>query len=231
MSERRTTESPTAADVSSGGADDLGAVNPGAPRDPVYAAFLKTAAADAAAINAGSDTVRLAAVPGSGEPPVAYDGVLRDVEHFERAADGTVVPTTAPVRFRLTFEPDYLRSSDPRLQFRVARVYGPLVHPNVSGSLVCLGDSFRPGTSLRGVVDHLYRIVAGRVKATHHALDGDGQRFFIQHMDEVERLRARPLWRRQLAQSGRVVEPAAARATAETSAPSRTAGRPDGEGR
>jgi ubiquitin-protein ligase len=194
---------PPAAAMLGGGADDLGG-DGGAPRDAVYAAFLETAAADAVAVNADSDTVRLAAVPGSGEPPSAYDGVFREVEHFERAPEGTVFPTTAPVRFRLSFEPDYLRSSDPRLQFRVARIYAPIVHPNVSTGLVCLGDAFRPGTSLRGVVDHLYRIVAGRVRATHHALDADGQRFFLQHMEEVERLGARPLWRRRLAQSARV---------------------------
>jgi hypothetical protein len=218
MNESRTTEiRPTAGETIGGATDDLDAGDRGVSRDPVYAAFLETAAADAAAINAGSDTVRLAAVPGSGEPASAYDGVLREVEHFERAPDGTVFPTSAPVLFRISFEPDYLRSSDPRLQFRVARIFAAIVHPNVSGSLVCLGDAFRPGTSLHGVVDHLYRMVAGRVKATHHALDADGQRFFIQHMAEVERLRARPLWRRQLAQSSRV-EGVSGRAVGEETA-------------
>jgi hypothetical protein len=172
--------------------------------DPVHRAFLSRATVDVSAINEASDVVELVPVEGSGVPPRSYEGIFRNIEHFERLSNGEIAATATPVRFGLTFEDDYLRSTDPKLQFRVARVHTPLIHPNVSGGLVCLGEGFQPGTSLRGLVDHLYRIVAGRARATDHALDPEGQRYFLDNPEAVAGLRAQPLWRRPLMREGRV---------------------------
>ncbi len=172
--------------------------------DPVLRAFLARATVDVSTINAASDVVELVPVAGSGVPPKAYEGIFRNIEHIERLPNGEIAITATPVRFGLTFDDDYLRSTDPKLQFRVARVHAALIHPNVSGGLVCLGDGFQPGTSLRGLVDHLYRIVAGRARATDHALDPEGQRYFLDNPDAVAGLRAQPLWRRPLMREGRV---------------------------
>lgn len=173
--------------------------------DPIRAAFLETVAAEATTVNEASDVVTVAPRPASGMPPSIYDGVFRDVEHFERSQDGSVVLSAGPVQFSLSFVSDYLRSADPGLQFRVARVWSPLVHPNASAAgLVCLGGGFRPGTGLRALVDHLYLMISGRVFATDHAFDADAQRYFLSHLDAVKALRAKPLWRRSLARAARV---------------------------
>lgn len=185
--------------------------------DPVRNAFLETVAVDAAGVNEGSDVVAVAPRPASGSPPSIYDGVFRDVEHFERAPDGSVVLSAEPLQFSLSFVSDYLRSTDPGLQFRVARVYARLVHPNVSVSgLVCLGDGFRPGTALRPLLYHIYLMFSGRTFATDHAFDGGAQSYFLSHLDAVKALRARPLWRRSIARASRLEELAAVAAPEES---------------
>jgi hypothetical protein len=176
--------------------------------DPVRLDFLDAMMGEARAVNEESDVARLQARPGSGSPPAIYDGLLDGVEHFEPVADGTAVVTAAVVHFSISFPTDYLRSGDPRLQFQVAKVLTPILHPNVSGGIVCLGPHFMPGTGLRALVDHLYGIVSGHVFATHHAFDVAAQQHFLSHLDEVKGLRAKPLWRRQLARQIRTHGPA-----------------------
>jgi hypothetical protein len=164
--------------------------------DPVYRAFLQTAAEDAAATNADSDIVRLVPDPRTGDPPDTYHGLLSDVEHLEHARAGTPRVTTEPIRFRLYFPADYCRSLDPNLQFKVVTVHSPLYQPNVRGGTVCLGPQFSPGTRLRAVVEQFYRIASGRATATDHAFDPKVRDYFLDHIEEVRKLKARPLWRR-----------------------------------
>ena len=138
-------------------------------RDPVYRSFLRRAAEDVRAINADSDRVRLAADT-PGELCDRYAGHFSGIEHLEcSAADGVRV-TSEPISFALFIPEDYLRSTDPNLQFRVARAYSPVLHPNIRGSLVCLGEGFFPGTPLRALVEQLHLIFSSHVFATQDAL-------------------------------------------------------------
>jgi len=166
--------------------------------DPVYDAFLGTLAEDISEVNAASDILHLAPY-GDAEPkPHVYAGWLRDVEHLVPNGDGTASVSADPVAISLRFPPGYCRSTDPNLQFRVAEIHSPLLHPNVRGLTVCLGPHFRPGTRVRPLVQQLYGIVCGRIRATDHAFDAEACRYYLHHLDQVLALRARPLWRRRV---------------------------------
>jgi hypothetical protein len=181
-------------------------------RDEVYLGFLSTAAEDAAALDAASDILTLTPRPSEGMPSSVYDGWLTDVEHLERGADGTVRRAETPIGFTVEFPPDYCRSIDPGLQFRVARVHVPLFHPNANaGGIVCLGPHFRPGTRMRGLVQELYAIVSGRNFASDHAFDGKAALYYLSHLDQIRSLRAKPLWRAPLAGRTRTLATAARR--------------------
>ena len=166
--------------------------------DSVFNAFLESAAADAAALNRGSDVLALLPRSAGSPPPRLYDGILRDVEHLERVADGTVQVSASLVGFTIEFPPDYCRSTDVRLQYRVARVHAPLLHPNCKGGILCLGSDFRPGTRLRGVMQEVYAIVCGRNFAAQDALDPWAAEYYLAHLDQVRALRSRPLLRRPI---------------------------------
>jgi hypothetical protein len=174
-------------------------------RDFVYEAFLENAARDADRANAESDILRLVARPRSDGPPSLYVGELTDVEHFERAPARGIRDCSEPISFSIHFPPHYLRSGDPTLQFRVARAYTPLFHPNVSGRLVCLGTDFACGTRLRPLLEQVYGIFSSQIFATDHAFDPDARDYYLDHGEEVRALRAPPLWRRPVASEVTVV--------------------------
>ncbi len=173
--------------------------------DPVYEAFLETVAEDVRAINADSDILTLVASPGARVPPDAYEGWLQDVEHLERGVDGTAQVSSLPVGVTIYMPQDYLRSTDPNLQFRVVRVHCPLLHPNIKGGVVCLGPHFRPGTRVRPLVQQIYGIISARVFATNHAFDAEACKYYLHHLEQVGALRARPLWRRAVVGHARAV--------------------------
>jgi hypothetical protein len=164
----------------------------------VLNAFLETAAADAAELDQGSDVLSLRPRSAGSTPPRIYDGILHEVEHLERVADGTVQASESLVAFTIEFPLDYCRSTDPLLQFRVARIHTPLLHPNCRGGILCLGSDFRPGTRLRGVMHEVYAIVCGRNFAAQSAMDPWAAEYYLAHLDQVRALRSRPLLRRQI---------------------------------
>jgi len=170
--------------------------------DSVYSGFLYGAARDAERCERESRILSLTAVPASGGPPSSYLASFREIEHLERAADETVSLSASAIPVLIQLPGDYLRSVDPTLQFRVARVNVPLLHPNcrVDGTL-CLGNRFRPGTSLRALVETIYGILSNRVVATDHAFDVRARDYFLNHVEEVRRLRdgAPSLWDRPVA--------------------------------
>ncbi len=185
--------------------------------DPILTGFLITAEANATRVNAESDIVRIVPDHGTGRPPRVYHGLLKHVEHFARDAGGGYRVVSDPIRFEIRFSDDYCKSVDSSLQFRVVRTDAGLVHPNVSGEVVCLGGAFRPATPLRSVVDTFYRIASGRVAATDHPFDLEAASFFRQSVDRVRALEAAPLWRQPLARSVRVEDRNASGASAERS--------------
>ena len=177
----------------------MSTMNAAAVADPVRGLFLEEMVEEAKAVNLASDIVRLMPRPGARAPADIYDGMFDGVQHFEQLADGVVTRSTAPIDFSISFPTNYLKSGDPRLQFQVARVLTPMLHPNVARGIVCLGPRFAPGTGLRALVEHLYAIFSGQVFATDHAFDAAARDYFLSHLDDVKALMAKPLWRRKLA--------------------------------
>jgi hypothetical protein len=174
--------------------------------DP-YDVFLGTAALEVPQIHARSRVVRLIPAPGAGNPPAAYNAVFAGIEHFEPVPGGTVRVTSCDVPVKITFPLDYLRSTDPSLQFRVVRVLGPLLHPNHrDDGTLCLGPAFHPGSRLASIVEQVYGIVSGRIAATAHGLDRAACDYYLAHPAEVRALQAEPLWRVKVAASVRVEE-------------------------
>lgn len=165
--------------------------------DPVYDAFLGTAAEEALEAVAASDILTLHPT-GTRTPPDTYEGTLRDVEHLVREGDGTVAVSRQTIDFTLHFPPDYCRSTDNRLTFRVAKSHSPLFHPNAWGEIICLGANFQPGTRLWSLVLQVHLIVSGRVFAAKDSLDLEATRYYLTHVEQIGALRARPLWRRQV---------------------------------
>jgi hypothetical protein len=177
--------------------------------DTVLTGFLFETADAAPGVERGSGILKFAPLPGTGDPPTAYVGALRGIEHFERGKDGTVHITDDPVPFTISFPADYLRSVDRTLQFRVARVNTPLFHPNCrEDGTVCLGHQFQPGTPLRPLLERIYGIVSSRVIATDHAFDPRARDYFVAHTEEVRHLRERApsLWVRPVAARVRIEE-------------------------
>ncbi len=170
--------------------------------DLIYEAFLENTVSDAKSIEAASDTVTLEPL---GPPfvshngfPRAYGGTFRGIEHLVRREDGTIMASDDPIGFVINFVADYCRSVDRQLQFRVAAIRSPLIHPNCKGGILCLGEHFRPGTRLRPLVEQLYRIVSGRIFASDNGFDAEACSYYLSHLEQVRGLRSRPLWRRQL---------------------------------
>jgi hypothetical protein len=165
--------------------------------------FRRAAAEDAVEIQRSGDGLRLVAHPRVEGFPSRYHGLFFEVEHFVKAADGTVAVVDDPMPFSISFPDDYLRSGDPTLLFRVAQLHGPLFHPNFSPNtpILCLGIQFRPGTRLRSVVHQLYQIVRCENFATDSALNVEAAIYYATHLDAVRALKARPLWRHRLARN------------------------------
>ena len=77
--------------------------------DLIYQGFLESARADTTRINRDSEIVQLVPDPVSGDPPRIYQGILLDVEHYERDPGRTFRVANTPVSFRVEF-PAALRS-------------------------------------------------------------------------------------------------------------------------
>jgi len=196
-------------------------------RPTPYERFLVGTYADHERINSQTDVARLVPViePGVAMPPSRYAATFSGLQHFVRRADGSVDVSDEVVTAEIRFPPDYLRSSDPNLSFRVVRIQSPVFHPNVAspraaadaavpagipaampaemlaagaGGIVCLGHSFRPGTRLRGLIFQLHRIIAGKDYATDSPLDGEASRYFVTHLDRVRGLESPPLWKTRI---------------------------------
>ena len=174
-------------------------------QDEVIRAFRGRVAEDASRIRDESSIVRLVADPMSGDPPSRYVGLLTGIEYFERGEGGAIRVSGLPLPFTLDFTDDYCSCTDGSLQLRVARVHSLMAHPNQGpGGAICLGPRFSPGTRLRPLLEHLYRICSARVYASDSPWDPHAADFFRRHPDRVRALRAEPLWQRPVAASVRV---------------------------
>ena len=170
---------------------------------PVVENFLKVAAEERDWAIAESDILHLVGEERSEGSPRLYFGTFRGIEHFERGPGGSVRTSDEPIGFSIYFPPDYLRNTDPDLQFRVARVESlpPLYHPNLRRSLICLGTGFTCGTRLRGLLQQLYGIFSYQIVATESPFNIEAGEYFLSRPEELAALRpAPPLWRRTVAE-------------------------------
>jgi hypothetical protein len=172
--------------------------------DPVLDNFLSTTVGDAAYVLAQSDCLHLVPRQGRPTPYDTWDGVFVGVGHLVRATDRTVSVSRDPLPFTLRFPADYLRSHDRTLQFRIASLGSPILHPNVRGAgLVCLGEDFRPGTALRFLVEQLFGIVCGRIAATDRAFDAEAAAYYLSHPEQLDTIRRQSFKRRPVAARSR----------------------------
>jgi hypothetical protein len=175
--------------------------------DPHYLGFLEQAERQAEQINAASDCAGL--MPGGRVQGHAtrYAMMLRGIEHYEKQPGQEPYVSDDPIFLGFHFPPDYLRSDDPTLHFRVVHVLSPVHHPNASGVNLCLGESFRPGTPLRALVHHLWAVFAAGRFSTTSPLSREAAEFYVANIDRVRALRARPLFRESFVTSVQRVEP------------------------
>lgn len=173
--------------------------------DPVLNAFLRVNEQEIAPALAASDVMHLMPDGASGDPPRWIHGIFTDVEHFTPDAPDTFGVSRRPLPFVIHYPDDYCSCLDGTLQLRVARILGPIAHPNIGpGGIVCLGPTFRPSTRLRPLLEHVHRICSGRVYASESPFAANTAEFFRRHPERVRALRSAPLWRQSVAQRVRI---------------------------
>jgi len=161
----------------------------------VYETFLRSSFLDAMEM-AEQSGGRLQVFPQPPLPPSRY-GVAVNVAFLRTLPSGTVeVVTDEPVLIGLCFPEWYLRSSDRHVALSVVSVLTPRVlHPNVSGSRICMGESLMPGTPLRFLLHELYDIIGYRNVGLdeRNALTPEACRVLRARPDLLARLAAPPL--------------------------------------
>jgi hypothetical protein len=161
----------------------------------VYEMFLHTGLVDAMEL-AEQSAGRLGVFPQPPFPPSRY-GVAVHVPFLRRSASGVIeVITDEPVLLGLSFPEWYLRSSDHHLALSVVSVLTPrVVHPNVRGSTVCLGQRLPPGAPLRLLLYELYEVIGYRNVGLdeRNALAPEACRLLRGRPDLLARLAAPPL--------------------------------------
>ena len=171
----------------------------------VFKTFLHESMVDAMEL-AGQSDGRLEVFPQAPFPPSRY-GLAFHVPFLRTLPSGTVeVVTIEPVLVGLTFPESYLRSADRHLLLSIVSVLTPRVlHPNVRGGFVCLGD-LMPGTPLRILLFELYEILGYRNLGLdeRNALVPDACRFLRGNPDLLPKLVAPPLRSRRPVLSVRV---------------------------
>jgi hypothetical protein len=107
---------------------------------------------------------------------------------------------TGPVFAALHFPADYLRSTDPRLYLKVVSVLTEdLTHPNVFGTVVCLGSGFAPGTPISALLWELYEILTYQnvTLDESNALSPEACRLLRAYRGLLDQLSPKPPMRRQ----------------------------------
>lgn len=161
----------------------------------VYETFLQRGMIDAMEL-ADQSEGRLRVAP---EPPLPASryAIVFNVPFLRQQPSGMVeMVTTEPVLVGLSFPEAYLRSTDPHLVLSVVSVLTPRVlHPNVKGSVLCMGANFTPGMPLGILLFEIYEIIGYRNLGLdeRNALAPDASRFLRANSDLLKRLAAPPL--------------------------------------
>lgn len=126
--------------------------------DNVYRRFLEHSHPAAQELANESDVLDL--YPVWPHPPAQYLYEFH-LPYLRRGMDGLVEVVPGPIIGALIFPETYLRSTDPHLSLKVVSMRTPgLLHPNVRGSVVCLGAALRPGTSIQSLLWNLWEILS-----------------------------------------------------------------------
>lgn len=163
--------------------------------DMIFERFLRNAAAEAEALAAQGDVLR---VWREGRAPATFFCEFA-LPYLARETSGAVTRRDGPVRAVVHFPADYLRSTDPGLYMRVASVLTPdLTHPNVRPPVICLGAAFRPGTGLAVVLREMYSIFsfANFSLIETNSLNPEASRLVRAHHHLIDELSPPPLVRR-----------------------------------
>jgi hypothetical protein len=164
--------------------------------DRVYLAFLQNTLVQTLALAEESDVLRVLPLPPL--PPSRYLCEFQ-LPYLRRLPSGVVEVAPGPVQAGVSFPGNYLSAADPHLPLKVAAMLTQdFVHPNVHGSVICLGSAFAPGTPFRVLVWELYDILAYRnvTLDERNALNPEACRLLRAHPNLLDRLEVRPLRRR-----------------------------------
>ncbi len=165
--------------------------------DPILADFLRTQLREARALEAASDLLRIAPLPG--DPPQAYIIELR-CRGLVRHSDGEIHEADRFVA-GIRFPDDYLRRVDP---YEVITLLEPagFFHPNAAGPAICLGR-IGPRTRLVDLIYQTYELIVA-IKATvreDDCLNPAAAAWYRDHR-EILPIDRRPLKRPSLALGG-----------------------------
>jgi hypothetical protein len=180
--------------------------------DRVFLAFLNNTLIQALSLVEESDVLRVLPLPPPHPlPPMPPSRYLCEfqVPYLRRLPSGVVDVAAGPVRAGLSFPENYLYAADPHLYLKVASMLTQeLVHPNVRGSVICLGSAFAPGTPFRVLVWELYDILAYHnvTMDERNALNGEACRLLRACPEMVDRLEIPPLVRRERPVRSRAVQ-------------------------
>ena len=143
-------------------------------------------------------------------PPWRYLLLFKGIEYLLHNHSGIVETVRSLVPVEVHFPPDYLRTADPGLYLKIAKIVDPLTlrrpnagffHPNydpLTGA-ICLGAKFAPGTSLPVLIFHIYSIITYENYSVdeRNCLDPAAARYLRENPEAVAFLRVTPLRRRQ----------------------------------
>jgi len=125
--------------------------------DTVYRQFLKHS--HKAAVDVAKESDVLDIYPVWPYPPRQFLYEFH-LPYLRCGVEGTVEVASGPIIGVLNFPESYLRSTDAYLSLKVVSMKTlDLLHPNVRGSVVCLGTAFRPGTSIEALLWSLWEIL------------------------------------------------------------------------
>ena len=164
--------------------------------DRVFLAFLHNTLTQALALMEESDILRVLPLPPM--PPSRYLCEFQ-LPYLRRLPAGVVDVAPGPVRVGVSFPENYLYAADPHLSLKVAAMLTQdFIHPNVRGSVICLGSAFAPGTPFRVLAWELYDILAyaNVTVDERNALNPEACRLLRAHPSLLDRLEVRPLRRR-----------------------------------
>lgn len=125
--------------------------------DTVYRRFLENSHAAGVQLAAESDVLDL--FPVWPYPPRKFLFEFH-LPYLRCNLEGTVEVAPGPIIGVINFPETYLRSVDTNLPFKIVSVKTrDLTHPNIRGTVVCLGRNFRPGTPIQALLWNLWDIL------------------------------------------------------------------------